>query len=459
MHSNKVAPEHQSSPALTGQAQRSSKSGVPVNWSDVRAKEIARAEENRKKIYRDFLDKANIFNQFWEIIRYSTVRLESGWCRQLSARQLTQERKRSELLSFLSLKWCAVLTLIGFSFAVLDCEFEYQSSLLNCNGTYVRPVIAARDGMRCDNRVQFRAQYEAWQIYIRILNSAATAGLVLMLFVYHNCAIRTDYIRDPTFVAAPSEETPSAFKLFLRPSFCLECLACLFHAAPGVSFSITTSDIQGTVVTYSFQMISVLWMGSRMFVIVRYIKESMLTLQRAPCIEILAGLAKIKLDNRFASKMWFNHDSMTRLLAMLIVLILYTSYCSNVCDRPIVDSQQLAFADSVWMIFVTVATVGFGDIVPKTHCSRFMAGCAMVCGLCVSSILVMYITKQILFSGEVLWCYLPELVVSSLFTESETAIYNLVVSNKLRNNLHAKASLLVQALFIDFRDVRFLFLF
>lgn len=467
MHSNKVAPEHQSSPALTGQAQRSSKSGVPVaNWNDVRAKEIARAEENRKKIYRDFLDKANIFNQFWEIIRYSTVRLESGWCRQLSARQLTQERKRSELLSFLSLKWCAVLTLIGFSFAVLDCEFEYQSSLLYCNstGSYVRPVIAARDGLRCDNRVQFRAQYEAWQIYIRILNSAATAGLVLMLFVYHNCAIRTDYIRDPAFVAAAAQETPSAFMLLLRPSFCLECIACIFHAAPFVSFSITTSDVQGTVVTYSYQMISVLWMGARFFVIVRYIKESMLSLQRAPCIEILAGLAKIKLDARFASKMWFNHDSMTRLLGMLIILIIYASYCSNVCDRPIADSQQLAFADSVWMIFITVATVGFGDIVPKTHCSRFMAGCAMIGGLGVSSILVMYITRQILFSGKMLVFlsvdnanFLPKLLIPS--TESETAIYNLVVSNKLRNNLFSKASLLIQALFLDFRDVRFLLLF
>jgi hypothetical protein len=41
----------------------------------------------------------------------------------------------------------------------------------------------------------------------------------------------------------------------------------------------------------------------------------------------------------------------------------------------------------------------------------------------------------------------------AFITESETAIYNLVVSNKLRNNLHAKASLLIQALFIDFRDV------
>jgi hypothetical protein len=410
MHSNKVAPEPQSSPILTAQARRSAtKVGVANNWNDVRSKELARAEENRKKIYRDFMEKANIFNQAGEILRYSFVRLESGWCRQLSARQLTQERKRSEMLSFLSLKWCALLTVIGFSFAVLDCEFEYQSGLLACNGTntFVRPAIAARDGLHCSSRVEFRARYEAWQVYIRILNSAATLGLILMLFVYHNCAIRTDYIRDPTFVAAAAEETPSAFMLLLRPSFCLECIACVFHAAPFVSFSITTNDVQGTEVMYSFQMLSVLWMGSRFFVIVRYIKESMLALQRAPCIEILAGLAKLKLDTRFASKMWFNHNSIPRLIAMLIVILLYTSYCANVCDRPIVDSQQLAFADSLWMMFVTIATVGFGDIVPKTHCSRFMAGVAMVCGLGVTSILIMFITKQILFSGIVPLFFLP----------------------------------------------------
>ena len=44
-------------------------------------------------------------------------------------------------------------------------------------------------------------------------------------------------------------------------------------------------------------------------------------------------------------------------------------------------------------------------------------------------------------------------ILISVSTESETAIYNLVVSNKLRNNLYSKASLLVQALFIDFRNV------
>jgi hypothetical protein len=142
-------------------------------------------------------------------------------------------------------------------------------------------------------------------------------------------------------------------------------------------------------------------MGARFFVILRYLKESMLLLQRAPCIEILAGLAKIKLDARFASKMWFNHHSMVRLSGMLLVLIIYSSYCANVCDRPIADSQQLAFADSLWMIYITIATVGFGDIVPKTHCSRFMAGCAMVGGLAVTSMLIMYISKQILFSGTI----------------------------------------------------------
>jgi hypothetical protein len=402
MQNSKVAPEPSSPPLAASQARRGS-AKVTTNWNDIRALEMARAEENRKKVYRDFLEKANIFNQAGEILRYSFARLESGWCRQLSHRQLTQERKRSEILSFLSLKWCAVLTAIGFAFAVLDCEFEYQSSLLFCNSTdtYVRPAIAARDDLKCDRRVEFRARYEGWQIYIRILNSAATLGLLLMLFVYHNCAIRVDYIRDPAFVAAAARETPSAFTLLLKPSFLLECIACIFHTAPFVSFSITTSDVQGVQVTYSYQMLSVLWMGARFFVIFRYIKEYMLLLQRTPCIEILAGLAKIKLDTRFASKMWFNHHSMKRLAAMLLVLMIYSAYCANVCDRPIVDSQQLAFADSLWMIFITIATVGFGDIVPKTHCSRFMAGLAMVGGLGVTSMLVMFITKQILFSGTV----------------------------------------------------------
>ena len=457
--SNKVSPEPHGSPVPSAAKPRKSASMTTQAWNEIRAKELARAEVNRKKIFRDFLEKSTIFNQAGEILRYSFARLESGWCRQLSYKQLHQERMRSEVLSYLSLQWCALLTLIGIAFAVLDCEFEYQSSLLFCNATntYVRPVIADRDGLLCDKRIQFRSRYEGWQVYIRILNSISTLGLLLMLFVYHNCAIRVEHIRDPAFVSAAAQQTPSALLLLLKPSFILECIACAFHTAPLVSFSISTNDVGNIPVTYSYQMVSVLWMGSRFFVIVRYLKQSMLILQRAPCVEILAGLAKIRLDSRFASKLWFNHNSMRRLLGMLIVLIVYTAYCSNICDRPIADSQQLSFADSLWMMFITVATVGYGDIVPKTHCSRFMASCSMVGGIAVTAVMVMYITNSIVFSGISLSTILPAVVFDLIptLTESETAIYNLVTSNKLRNNLTLKASLLIQSLFIDFRNASF----
>jgi len=411
MQSNKVSPEPQGSPKSpapsAAKARRASTAMNSDNWNVLRSQELARAEINRKKMFRDFIEKSSIFNQAGEILRYSFARLESGWCRQLSHKQLHQERMRSEVLSFLSLQWCALLTVIGFSLAVLDCEFEYQSSLLYCNSTdtYVRPIIAQRDALQCDKRVEFRAQYEGWQTYIRILNSAATFGLLLMLFVYHNCAVRVDHIRDPAFVSAASQETPSAFRLLLKPTFILECAACAFHTAPFLSFSFSILDVGGRSVTYSYQIISVLWMGARFFVIVRYLKETMLILQRAPCVEILAGLAKIRLDTRFASKLWFNHHSMKRLVFMLLALIVYSAYCSNICDRPIADSLQLAFADSLWMMFITIATVGYGDIVPKTHCSRFMAGCSMVGGIAVTAIMVMYITNQIVFSGKVLLCF------------------------------------------------------
>ena len=52
----------------------------------------------------------------------------------------------------------------------------------------------------------------------------------------------------------------------------------------------------------------------------------------------------------------------------------------------LVDPAVHTIADGLWLAFTTAATVGYGDLVPSTHASRFFAVIVVLLGLAVLSL-------------------------------------------------------------------------
>ncbi len=52
----------------------------------------------------------------------------------------------------------------------------------------------------------------------------------------------------------------------------------------------------------------------------------------------------------------------------------------------IIEPRAHTFTDGLWLAFTTAATVGYGDIVPSTHASRFFAVIVVLLGLAVLSL-------------------------------------------------------------------------
>lgn len=50
------------------------------------------------------------------------------------------------------------------------------------------------------------------------------------------------------------------------------------------------------------------------------------------------------------------------------------------------EPQAVTFSDGLWLAFTTAATVGYGDIVPSTHASRFFSVVVVLMGLAVLSL-------------------------------------------------------------------------
>lgn len=52
----------------------------------------------------------------------------------------------------------------------------------------------------------------------------------------------------------------------------------------------------------------------------------------------------------------------------------------------ILEPRAHTFSDGLWLAFTTAATVGYGDIVPSTHASRFFSVIVVLFGLAVLSL-------------------------------------------------------------------------
>jgi len=64
-----------------------------------------------------------------------------------------------------------------------------------------------------------------------------------------------------------------------------------------------------------------------------------------------------------------------------------------------IDPAVHSFSDGIWLAFTTAATVGYGDLVPTTHLSRFFAVLVVLLGLGVlslvtASVAAMFLEKE-----------------------------------------------------------------
>jgi len=76
------------------------------------------------------------------------------------------------------------------------------------------------------------------------------------------------------------------------------------------------------------------------------------------------------------------------------ILLLCCSYTIYIAERRYpVDCNEMSgkfssYFNALWLIIITVFTVGYGDIVPTTNLGRFIAVLAALCGLILTATLI-----------------------------------------------------------------------
>jgi len=69
--------------------------------------------------------------------------------------------------------------------------------------------------------------------------------------------------------------------------------------------------------------------------------------------------------------------------------------------EPSANNFDFSFlANDMWLIIITMTTVGFGEGYPSTHLGRFIGVCACIIGMLLVSLMVVSLTLSSEFSPE-----------------------------------------------------------
>ena len=97
----------------------------------------------------------------------------------------------------------------------------------------------------------------------------------------------------------------------------------------------------------------------------------------------LARLARIVMASRGSRRLF---ERLGRVGAIALGVTFFGSLVAYYAEHP-TNPEFATFGDSLWWGIVTLTTVGYGDIVPKTATGRWAAVCIMVTGIAVLGVL------------------------------------------------------------------------
>jgi len=102
----------------------------------------------------------------------------------------------------------------------------------------------------------------------------------------------------------------------------------------------------------------------------------------------------------FALKAYMKTMPYLVVFTLLLVSVFLCGMAFRIFERPYPDSDFEPIWNGWWLIMVTMTTIGYGEIVPKTHLGRLIATAACIWGIFLISSFVVALTNKVEIEGE-----------------------------------------------------------
>ncbi|KAF8566840.1 hypothetical protein P879_01878 [Paragonimus westermani] len=149
----------------------------------------------------------------------------------------------------------------------------------------------------------------------------------------------------------------------------------------------------------------------------------------------IGALNRVKINVRFILKRQATARPGTMLLIFILSVWIITSWIMRVCERQI-NPDLDKMLNTMWLIAVTFLSIGYGDVVPNTHCGRSISVIAGVMGSACTALVVAVVARKL------------EL------TRAEKHVHNFMQDNKVYKQLRHSAANVLRETWLFYKHTR-----
>ncbi|XP_070558128.1 intermediate conductance calcium-activated potassium channel protein 4-like [Ptychodera flava] len=169
-------------------------------------------------------------------------------------------------------------------------------------------------------------------------------------------------------------ETATVLTSPLRGYYLVELFVCAFHVPP----------LLDTYVPAELQLLIFL----RFYLTARYMREHN-EMAKSKSTRFLASVMQTELQSSFLIKSYFLKHPFVMIFIFYCLNIFGVGYAVFAFDRASSrDNHYNTFQDSVWMLVVTMTTLGFGDVAPESLLGRTLVGISSIFGIFLMALLI-----------------------------------------------------------------------
>jgi len=227
--------------------------------------------------------------------------------------------------------------------------------------------------------------------FIKFITFGSTCALLYIIYTAYTVEFEMLEISGKTVTGATFFQAFSMSSLMFP--FVRDIFLCAFTPVPFFDGNISVWGM-GQSYPYSADAFMTLLMIARVWTITPlYFSES--SGYRNEKTRLVGLLNNVKVDNKFIMKHLLN-NSLPVLASTFGVFVFTLAYSMVVAERPEGPNTNLAdFENSIWVIIITMTTVGYGDTYPKTPLGRTVAVIASLLAIVLVALTVNAVTERL----------------------------------------------------------------
>ncbi len=264
--------------------------------------------------------------------------------------------------------------------------------------------------------------FQATSTVLKGVVVGSTLVTIFFLYQYYDAAISQRRLAGVRLEAGVSFNSLRGAGLLYQ--FLLEVAVMLPQPLPGLDLTLDVNNSRTKDVVYDIDSLLCVAMFVRVFYLPRFYGEVLSDLRSDAALAI-SRVNSVVLDTNFVVKYVLANslECVIMLTALCIVLFAYTLM---VFERPLDNGTLGNYANCLWLIVITMTTVGYGDEFPITVLGRCVAVAASL-----AAVILLAITTN--------------LVVSKLtLSRSEVKVIEVMSTISLRDDLRTAAAVVVQ---------------